>query len=169
MENSVKMPKPLWLGNHVQSTVGQPILQWKRWIEAGSPKLSERMVMGYRLPKWQRGFVWTKSQKVKLIESIWLGLNIGTYTFNRSYDAPEYDDLLIDGQQRMKAIEEYVTDQFPVFGAVYSEISAEDSRRLLMTAHFSCYITETTDDEDLRDYYNTMNFGGTSHKESERA
>jgi len=165
-----KMPDRVDIGHHCAFSVGQAMHNQEKWIEAGSPQLSERMVMGYRLPAWQRPFVWTDSQKIKLIESLWLGLNIGTYTFNRSrHECSEYDNLLIDGQQRMKAIEDYLADQFPVFGCVWSETTAIDKRGFETSRHFHCHITESTDDAYLRGYYNMMNFGGVSHVESERA
>ena len=164
------MPRRIDLGRHMASTVGQPIFEWEKWKEAGSPQMSERMVMGYRLPRWQRPFIWTEAQSVKLIESLWLGLNIGTYTFNRTRDGhQEYDNLLIDGQQRMKAIQDYLEDRFPVFGYRWSETTICDRRGFENNSHFHCYITGTTDETYLRNYYNMMNFGGVAHKESERA
>jgi uncharacterized protein with ParB-like and HNH nuclease domain len=94
------MPRPRVLGIHMSSTVGQPI------FHAESDKTPNphgyRKVMGYFLPSWQRGLIWTEAQKIKLIESIWHGLNIGTYTFNRSKTfGGQFDNLLIDGQQRL--------------------------------------------------------------------
>jgi hypothetical protein len=169
MQPSRLMPEPLNLGQHMASGVGQAIFEREKWLEAGSPQLSERMVMGYRLPSWQRPFVWTEAQRIKLIESIWLGLNIGTYTFNRARLEGEYDNLLIDGQQRMKALEEYLTDGFKVFGHLWSETTPADKRGFATTRHFHCYITSSMDDAYLRSYYNMMNFGGTAHEEAQRA
>lgn len=157
------MPEPYQLGQHMASTVGQPIFEWEQWQDAGSPQLSARMVMGYRLPTWQRPFVWTEAQSIKLIESLWLGLNIGTYTFNRSRHNSPYDNLLIDGQQRMKALEDYLSDRFPVFGFKWSEVTEVDRRGFAFSRHFQCYITKSEDDAYLRDYYNLMNFGGVAH------
>lgn len=164
------MPQRHDLGQHMASSVGHAILNYDKWKESGSPKLSDRMVMGYRLPSWQRPFVWTDVQSIKLIESMWLGLNIGTYTFNRTENEDDiFDDLLIDGQQRMKAIQDYIEDCFPVFGYRWSEVTATDRRMFKTVSHFHCYITQSTDESYLRNYYNMMNFGGVAHKESERA
>lgn len=124
--------------------------------------------MGYNLPKWQRGFVWSEGQSIKLIESIWLGLSIGTYTFNRSHNNPEFDNLLIDGQQRLKAIQDYMQGAFKVFGYKYSELGRPEQRGF-ESRHFHCFITNTTDEDYLKNYYNRMNFGGTTHKKRERA
>jgi hypothetical protein len=38
-----------------------------------------------------------------------------------------------------------------------------------MTCHFHCYLTDSTDEDYLRSYYNLMNFGGIAHKPGEEA
>lgn len=158
------MPTRLNLGSYMSSTIGQPIHEWEgsKYLTGGPS------VMGYNLPSWQRPFVWTKSQSVKLIESVWLGLNIGTYTFNRSHENAAFDNLLIDGQQRLRTIEMYLTDCFSVFGYLWSEIPRPEQRDF-QSRHFHCFITESTDETYLREYYDMMNFGGTAHEESQRA
>lgn len=158
------MPKRLDLGQHVAFCIGQPIHEW----EGGKYLTGAPSVMGYNLPSWQRPFVWTQAQSTKLIESIWLGLNIGTYTFNRSDDNAAFDNLLIDGQQRLRTIEMYLTDCFPVFGHFWSEIPSPEQRDF-KSRHFPCFITKSTDETYLREYYDMMNFGGTAHDESQRA
>ena len=165
-----KMPERVRLGNFMQSVMLQPMMQRSRWLSDGKPNPHGlRVVMGYYLPEWQRGLVWTDAQKIALIESAWRGLSIGTYTFNRADMGHRFDDLLIDGQQRMNAIQDYLDDRFKVFGFLWSEVTDVDRRMWEMSVHFNSYITETTDEQYLRDYYNLTNFGGTAHKESERA
>ena len=161
------MPDPVRLGEHMQTTMFAPFHNWEH---AEPDPLGRRMVMGYALPTWQRGLVWTDQQQVKLLESAWRGLNIGTYTINQSpiYEG-QFDNLLIDGQQRLNAIQCYFEDAFPVFGYRWSEVTEVDRRGFLMGRHFSSYITRTDDETYLREYYNMMNFGGVAHKESERA
>lgn len=166
-----KMPNRVMLGEFYSTTVVSPQHNWTDWKERGETIDGVRYVMGYKLPSWQRPFVWTRDQKVKLIESLWLGLNIGTFTVNRDpgYQRNEFDNLLIDGQQRLKALEEYFTGDFPVFGYRWDELDRAEQRDFEFTRHFHSYITSTRDEQYLRDYYNMMNFGGTAHKESERA
>lgn len=158
------MPKPLDLGQHVASCIGQSMFEWK----GGHYLTGGRSVMGYNLPIWQRPFVWTQAQSAHLIESVWLGLNIGTYTFNRSHENPEFDNLLIDGQQRLKAIQDYLSGVFPVFGHHWFDLDRVDQRSF-ESRHFHCFITSSTDEEYLRNYYDMMNFGGTAHDEKQRA
>lgn len=161
------MPEPMRLGEHMQTTVMTPHFNWEN--QKPDP-LGRRMVMGYYLPYWQRGIVWTDAQQIKLIQSIWLGLNIGTYTINHSPSyGGKFDKLLIDGQQRLFSLQRYFEDAFTVFGYRWSEVTESDRRGFLFSRHFSSYITKTDDEEYLRNYYDMMNFGGTAHKESERA
>lgn len=160
------MPNPRDLGRYFQSCIGEAILNYEEFDISESRGL--RSVMGFLLPEWQRGIVWTEDQNVRLIESIWLGIPIGSYTFNRAYGT-KYDNLLIDGQQRMNAIQKYLDGKLSVFGYTWDEVSVLDKRRFRNRSHFHCYITETTDEEYLKNYYNLMNFSGTPHNQSERA
>jgi len=130
---------------------------------------AHRAVMGFYLPEWQRGLVWTERQKVSFIESAWKGVYLGTYTYNQADIGSPYDHLLIDGQQRMNAIECYLDDHFPVFGWRWSEVTDADRRAWIMSTTFGSYMTETEDEAFLRSYYDLMNFGGTAHRENERA
>lgn len=161
------MPDKLDLGQHMASACGSPIFNWKE--KSHDNRHGYREVMGYFLPPWQRGLVWSTDQKIKLIESLWLGLNIGTYTFNRGELGSRFDNLLIDGQQRLWSLQCYLSDEFPVFGYRWSEITEVDRRVFEYSRHFHCFITKSEDEAYLRSYYNRMNFGGTAHKEDERA
>jgi uncharacterized protein with ParB-like and HNH nuclease domain len=122
----------------------------------------------FKIPNFQRPLVWTQQQKIKLIESLWIGVPIGTYTVSES-DNPALDRLLIDGQQRINAIKEYVNNEFKVYGLFYSEVTTEHTDRKFYNCQFPCYVTQSDDIDYLKNYYNIMNFGGTPHKESERA
>ena len=162
------MPERVRLGEHLQTTLLAPLHH--HWTDTTPNPCGYRRVMGYFLPSWQRGLVWTREQQIRLVESCWLGLNIGTYTFNRSrvYGGP-LDNLLLDGQQRLWALECYLKDEFPVFGYRWSEVTEGDSRSFKMSRHFSAYLTQSEDEAYLRGYYNMMNFGGTAHTEDQRA
>lgn len=166
-----RMPERINLGQHMASTMAAPLGQYREWQEnpAEINPHGLRTAMGYCLPTWQRGEVWTLAQKIALIESAWRGVSIGTYTFNRGKYGSRFDNLLVDGQQRMLAIQDYIEDKFPVFGYRYSEVTVVDRRLWNVSIHFHSYITETEDEAYLRGYYNLMNFGGTAHKQTERA
>jgi hypothetical protein len=161
------MPQAYDLGRHCNMCVGEAMLHYEN--DDDPNPLGLKKIMGFFIPEWQRPFVWTMKQNISLIESLWLGLPIGTYTFNRLYGNSQTNNLLIDGQQRMNAIEMYLNDKFPVFGYHYSETTKIDKRRFRHSCHFPCYITTTDNEEYLKSYYNLMNFSGTDHKANERA
>lgn len=163
-----RMPERLHLGDLRQSAMASPMGRRKMRDEA-APISGRRYVMGYLLPTWQRPLVWTEAQMVRFMESAWLGLSLGTYTYNVNYDRPDLDYLLIDGQQRLTAVERYLDDTFPVFGHRWSEVTEVDRRVFEMTCAFPSYETRSGDEDYLRGYYDTMNFGGTPHTEDQRA
>lgn len=80
----------------------------------------ERPLGAFILPPFQRPPVWTVAQQIRLIESFWIGLPVGSYVVNEDDDGISptyaYDRWLLDGQQRWAAIIAYVNDAFPVFG-----------------------------------------------------
>jgi len=169
METLRVMPDRFYLGQGGPTCLGMPMLQQEKYITGevtfeGNP----RVVMGYQLPSWQRPSVWTREQEVSFMESIWKGVPLGTWTFNRTTHGDPLDDLLIDGQQRLTAIGNYLLDSFPVLGYKWSEVTKVD-RRFFGSFTFSSYITETRDEDYLKNYYNMMNFGGTAHTEDQRA
>jgi hypothetical protein len=163
--NTRKMPDRVQLG---QSFNG-PMMAATRFAKGDNFDNPEglRTVLGWLLPPWQRGFVWTDDQCVSFIESIWRGIPLGTYTINMAFGS-RFDGWLIDGQQRMRALERYLADELPVFGYRWSEITEVD-RRMFGSFIWNYYETRSDDEVYLRSYYNLMNFGGTAHKEDERA
>lgn len=152
------MPNPYQLGQHCQTTIMH--VTGNR-IYAG-PDFYGRKVMGFRLPEWQRPLVWTEAQMIRLIESIWRGIPIGSYSYVENDDLTT-DGLLIDGQQRMYALERYFDNRFTVLGYFWNQLTRVDQRAFLVSRHFPCYIVRSSDEIFLREYYNLMNFGGTAH------
>lgn len=137
------IPKKINLGQHYNFTI------------------SHALQYNFIIPDFQRPLVWTQEQNVKLIESIWSGIDIGTYTINEAPQTP-YDMLVIDGQQRLNSIKTYTDDKFKVYDLFYSELESAYKVRF-NNCQFRCYITSTDDIKYLKKYYNLMNFGGTAH------
>lgn len=165
-----RMPEQVRLGQSLATTMASPMTNRQHWYEEGCPNPHGlRVVMGYFLPEWQRPLVWTTDQQMAFMRSAWLGLPLGTYSLNLHHAGGPLDNLLVDGQQRMNAIEQYMLDQFPVFGWHWSECTEVDRRFFDMSVAFPSYRTETNDEAYLRSYYDLMNFGGTAHTEGQRA
>jgi hypothetical protein len=172
------MPKSNLKGRDVASTIDTVILTARNWME-GDPVytgVSTRYVMGYPLPDWQRGLVWSDEQCIKLIDSIWRKASIGSFMINIVDDTREphpYDGLLLDGQQRLHAIQRYLNDDFStkdIHGneVLWSELPLISQRRF-KNSHFPSIQINSKDRAELIDIYNTLNFGGVAHTEADRA
>lgn len=125
----------------------------------------ERLLGWFVLPPFQRPPVWTMEQKVRFIESAWMGLPIGAFVYNQTPDMKSrFDCWLLDGQQRITAIIEYINDEFDVFGHKFSELTEADHRRWDMSVSFPALRTTLQDEEKLRDVYDRLAYGGTPHE-----
>lgn len=160
------MPKPIDYGRASSGVIGAITSKVQDFDPRYDNPTGGRTVMGFAVPTWQRPLVWSDEQKIKFIESAWMGLGLGTYTVNNLTNLHEMthplNNLLIDGQQRISALEAYLNDEIEVFGAKWSEVDPVDKRRF-KTTKFSSYETASTDEAYLRGYYDLMNFGGTQH------
>jgi hypothetical protein len=159
------------LGQQGMFCISHAMMMRRRWEEDKRDfKLQGRMVMGFILPPWQRPFVWTEAQCIRFVESLWSGIPVGTYSYVQDYDGP-FDMALIDGQQRMTALQMYLDDAFPVLGYRWSEVTDID-RRFFDMASFPAFVVSkphARDEVYLREYYDLMNFGGTAHTQDQRA
>lgn len=139
-------------------------------------------VMGYSIPPFQRGDVWSEEQMVRFVESANRGLFLGTYTVNASFGLSEAkridekgneyyygDGWLLDGRQRLTALQTFFDDGFKVKGMLWSEIPENERRGFLMNTKFTVYETRLSNDLAMRELYDLMNFGGTVHELSQRA
>jgi hypothetical protein len=134
-------------------------------------------LMGHVVPEFQRPVVWSEDQMIRFVESAAMGFNIGTWTYNEI--GPGVTDLpgrnhstslwIIDGQQRLTALDRFFDDKFPVFGKFWSEVGRSERAVFLRQRHFPAYKTCITDEFELRRLYDRMNFGGTAHTEEQRA
>lgn len=152
------IPPKINLGNHYNKTIDCIVRNSKK---------QDGYILGFKVPDFQRPLVWTIEQKINLINSLWCGVPIGTYTVNECGDS-EFNLIIIDGQQRLNAIESYINDDFKVYDMFYSELDTKLKGRF-KNSIFPQYVTNSDDIEYLKNYYNLMNFGGTAHKESEKA
>ncbi len=134
---------------------------------------SDRHACGFPIPTFQRQLVWTTDQKIKFIESLWLGLNPGSYTvhtadYERNGKAKKFSGWLIDGQQRLTAIQDYWEDKFKVFGLFYSELSREEVRRF-HNIKFTHTEPSLWDEALIKHLYNRMAYGGVPHRPEDMA
>lgn len=166
MTNRMTFKEPM---NSVRLVLGDIISAWKDedisrqfWNDFES-----ECVMGYRLPVFQRPPKWTPAQNVALIESLYDGLDIGYYVISQNSN-PQYDGFLLDGQQRLRALQSYFQDEFKVQGLHWSEVDKADQRFFKMLT-FSRVESTDNDFEVMKRFYDRLNFSGTPHEEHERA
>jgi hypothetical protein len=144
---------------------------------------AERFVMGYPLPEWQRPQVWAPEQSARFITSIYQEMDLGSYLVNDVFDYIEvkgkyletrkFSDILLDGQQRLSALQGYVKNEFPVADeqgvlCYWHELGVVERRRFSNKA-FNRSTVQSWDEGHLRSIYDLRSFGGTSHEEHQRA
>jgi hypothetical protein len=74
-------------------------------------------------PKYQREEVWTRSQKQLLVDSLLNGIDIPKIYF-RQINHGGYEYEVVDGQQRLRAVFEFLADEYPL-GPDAEEMSGE--------------------------------------------
>lgn len=80
---------------------------------------------------YQRDHVWTITDKIDLIDSIFNNIDIGKFVFvERSYsDEREKRLEILDGKQRLSALCEFYEDRFKYRGFYFSELSQFDKNK----------------------------------------
>jgi len=141
---------------------------------------ADRFVFGLPLAPWQREFKWTLEQCQRFVGSAWSGGHLGSYLLTKFELVPgagvvykPMSNMVIDGQQRLTALEMYFRDEFAVEDeagkpTLWSEVDKVDSRRFRNTI-FSRGEVDLSGEMELRRLYDVLNFGGTPHEEHERA
>ncbi len=122
----------------------------------------ERSLGAFILPPFQRPPVWTTAQKAKLIESIYMGLPIGAIVYNQTATVGPCDRWLLDGQQRITSIVEYIAGTLPVRGWLYPNLP-ERERRHFDRMGIAVIETRISEEHDCRDIYERLAYGGTAH------
>ncbi len=101
------------------------------------------------------------------MESVILGLPIGTYTYCQSIDKPKTDGWLIDGQQRMRAIKGFLDDEFSVFDNRWKDLENRDRLRIRNTV-FPAYVLNDASEEECLERYIKLNYSGTAHTKADK-
>jgi hypothetical protein len=168
MENQRLIPDT-WFRAQAQSTTMSFISDRHDMAKRFAPlQEGERQLGWFVLPPFQRPPVWTMTQQIRFIESCWMGLPIGSFVYNQTSDAySRFDNWLLDGQQRMTAVLDYVNDQFPVYTYFFSELTDIDHRKWSMSVSFPCMKTQCEDEAELREIYDRLAYGGTPHEPKE--
>ncbi len=141
----------------IRSTVGKAGLLSDRALEPG-----ERYVGQFIAPDFQRPLVWTAEQKVLLIESVWLRLPIGSIAYN-AIVGEKSDGWLLDGQQRVTALTEYVYGEFAVRGFLFPDLELVHQRDFL-SVNLPVIETSIKSRKVCMEIYDRLAYGGTPHE-----
>jgi hypothetical protein len=138
-----------------------------------------RFVMGMPVPTWTRGLEWNLGQKSRFISSVWSGADLGSYLTNDWYEPvignralAENSEILIDGQQRLHSLEEYLLDRLAIPDAkgqprIWSELGNGERKRFLSTI-FTHMRVSSGDEVALRGTYDLCAQGVVSRSFDQR-
>lgn len=114
-------------------------------------------------PDYQRELVWEDKDRELLLDSLFMGADIGRFVFRVknddevSLDGPYYE--IVDGKQRMMALLDFYADRYPYKGAFYSDLSAKD-RRTFKNASVSIAEARNLSKKDTLRLFIMLNRGG---------
>lgn len=123
----------------------------------------------YIIPEYQRDLVWTLKQKQDFIISALIDNPIGDFIFKEAThnNGATFHYSVIDGQQRIHALREFVMNQFPLEdGRYFSELLYWDQRRLFERRIVYYTVSNITLKDEI-DIYLGRNKGGTAHTKEE--
>lgn len=118
---------------------------------------SNRLIIS---PYFQRNLVWRDAHKHDFIDTVLCG-----YPFPQIFLARGKVDLekmvsyscVVDGQQRMNAIREYISDEFPVNGKLFSELSDDEKTAFIKYKVPVIDLDMDAGDPRLKDVFKRLN------------
>lgn len=141
----------------IKETKVYNINDFLNWYDNGELEIS---------PKYQRNSVWNLKAKSYLIDSIVRGLPIPQLFIRQTVDTSTRKTLreVIDGQQRLRAITEFVDNQYPVSkahnkefgGKSYSDFS-DDEKEAFLLYEMPVEIIKSRDDAVIYNMFSRVN------------
>lgn len=119
-------------------------------------------------PEYQRGYVWTKFQKVAYIEYQLRGGFSGRDIF---WNCPTWMTMrhaqepveLVDGKQRIDAVLDFLNNRIKAFGNYHKDFDG----KLVMDPHFTFHVNNLKSRIETVKWYLSMNTGGSIHTEKD--
>ncbi|BAL22356.1 DUF262 domain-containing protein [Azoarcus sp. KH32C] len=117
-------------------------------------------------PTFQRNAVWDRRRKSKFVESILLNIPIPNLFFAEDDDGTK---VVVDGQQRLLALKDYVENSFPLNGLdVLHELNGrrfadltERQQRIINNRTLRCLVISAKSDSEIRfEVFERLNTGG---------
>lgn len=117
-------------------------------------------------PKYQRNSVWNQNAKSYLIDTILEGLPVPPIFIQQKIDVSAAKTFreVIDGQQRLRTIIDFVADEFPVLkshnkkygGLLYSQLP-EDAKEKVLGFELAVELIKTKDEAVIYDMFARLN------------
>lgn len=123
-------------------------------------------------PDFQRGHVWTTEQQIKFVEFILKGGQVPPILFNSpafgghtvTGDLPD-DVVLVDGKQRLTAINDFKEGLIPAFGHYIEDFEDADLMFRKVSIRFAVNKLQTR--KELLTWYLELNEGHIAHSPEE--
>lgn len=120
-------------------------------------------------PDFQRAHVWTRVQQSRYVEHI---LKQGKSGRDLYFNCPNWQGggkcdgpmVLVDGKQRLEAVQRFLANKLRAFGAKLSEY---DGPTDWIRHTFKFHVNDLATRAEVLQWYLDMNAGGTPHKKSE--
>ena len=129
-------------------------------------------------PTYQRGAVWSKSQKQLLVDSILRDLDVPKI-YLREISEVKFDEEAVDGQQRLTAIYGFYNDEFPIAkdadpisgieiaGMKFSELE-EDIKDIFEAYELTVVILRNSSGEEVEEMFLRLQNGTTLNAAEKR-
>ena len=118
----------------------------------------------YSVPDYQREYVWTEEDKVKLVDSIFRNIDIGKFVFVHNSYHDEYLYQILDGKQRIRAILVFYENRFPYRGKFFNDLSVRD-QNWFCDKTIAVAEVERASKQDLLRYFIILNTAGKTMSE----
>lgn len=116
------------------------------------------------IPEFQRSNdKWTKQMKIKFVENILSGIGTSFLLGNIGNKGVHYNCMLIDGQQRVTALVEWMNGNFPVFNDIYYSKELDSFLANIYEVKTKIYTFEN--EKEMVKFYISMNENITHSKE----
>ena len=110
-------------------------------------------------PEYQRGLVWSQEDRTALIDSIFMNVDIGKFSFIHMGYESEKAYQILDGKQRLTTIVDFYLNGFAWRGKYFNDLSYAD-RRWFTSFPIVCGMTKETDRKTVLQYFLMLNTTG---------
>lgn len=116
-------------------------------------------------PPYQRGYVWTVKQQIAYLEYQLKGGRSGNDIF---WNCSEWDTgnegsiQIVDGKQRMNAVQQFMEGKVPAFGHFFGEFEDKPDP---ISPRFRFHVNDLPTQLEVVQWYLDMNTGGSVHTE----